>query len=110
MRQILQRQGRFSGYILKKIGIEYQMVTGKAEGKTDRGRQRQKPLGWISKCLDRRGVDIIRLVENKALYHAVAASQCQNLTRHHTTTNEIIRYERTSLRSSFSSATLLVRS
>ena len=60
--------------IVRKGGIECRMVTGKVEGKRDRGRQRQTFLGWLGKCLDRRGVDIIYLAENRTLYHAVTSN------------------------------------
>ena len=56
MKQIVKRQCSFLGYVLRKRGIEHQVITGKVEGKRDRGRQRQTFLGWIGKCLDRRGV------------------------------------------------------
>ena len=74
MKQIVKRQYSFLGHILRKAGIEYQVVTGKVEGKRDRGRQRQIFLGWLGKCLDRRGVDIIRLAENRIIYYAVTAN------------------------------------
>ena len=74
MKQIAKRQCSFLRHVLRKRGIEYQVATGKVEGKRDRGRQRQIFLGWIDKCLGRRGVDIIRLVENKTLCHAVTAN------------------------------------
>lgn len=61
-------------YIAYTGGIEYQVVTGKVQGKRDRGRQRQTFLGWLGKCLDRRGVDIIHLAENRTLYHAVTSN------------------------------------
>ena len=73
MKQIVKRQYSFLGHILGKGGIEYQVVAGKVEGKRDRGRQRQTFLGWLGKCLDRRGVDIIRLAENRSIYYAVTA-------------------------------------
>ena len=56
------------------IAYEYQVVTGKVEGKTDRGRQRQTFLGCLGKILDRRGVDIIHLAQNTTLYHAVTSN------------------------------------
>ena len=59
---------------VRKGGIEYQVITGKVEGKRDRGRQRQTFLGWLGKCLARRGVDIIHLAENRTLYHAVTSN------------------------------------
>ena len=74
MKQIVKRQCSFFGHVLRKRGIEYQVITGKVEGKRDRGRQRQTFLGWIGKCLDRRGFDFIRLAENKTMYHAVTAN------------------------------------
>ena len=74
MKQIVKRQCGFLGHILGNGGIEYQVVTGKVEGKRDRGRQRQTFLGWLGKCLDRRGVDIIRLPENRSIYYAVTAN------------------------------------
>ena len=74
MKQIVNRQCSFLGHIVWKGGIECRMVTGKVEGKRDRGRQRQTFLGWLGKCLDRRGVDIIHLAENRTLYHAVTSN------------------------------------
>ena len=74
MKQIVKRHCSFLGHVLRKRGIEYQVVTGKVEGKRDRGRQRQTFLGWIGKCFDKSGVDIIRLTDNKTLYHAVTAN------------------------------------
>ena len=74
MKQIVKRQCSFLGHVLRKRGIEYQVATGKVEGKRDRGRQRQTFLGWIGKCFDKSGVDIIRLADNKSLYHAVTAN------------------------------------
>ena len=74
MKQIVKRQCSFLGHVLRKRGIEYQVITGKVEGKRDRGRQRQTFLGWVGKFLDRRGVDIIRLAENKTLHHVVTAN------------------------------------
>ena len=38
------------------------------------GRQAQTILGWIGTCFDRSGVDIIRLADDKTLYHAVTAN------------------------------------
>ena len=73
MKQIVKRQCNFLGHIVRKGGIEYQVVTGKVQGKRDIGRQRQTFLGWLGKCLDRRGVDIIHLAENRTLYHAVTS-------------------------------------
>jgi len=70
----VKRQCSFFGHIVRKGGIEYQVVTGKVQGKRDRGRQRQTFLGWLGKCLDRRGVDIIHLAENRTLYHAVTSN------------------------------------
>ena len=74
MKQIVNRQCSFLGHVLRKRGIEYEVVTGKVEGKRDKGRQRQTFFGWIGKCLDRSGVDIVRLAENKTLYHVVTAN------------------------------------
>ena len=78
MKQIVKRQCSFLGHVLRKRGIEYEVVTGKLEGKLegkrDRRRQRQTFLGWIGKCFDKSGVDIIRLADNKTLYHAVTAN------------------------------------
>jgi len=74
MKQIVKRHCRFLGHIVGNRGIEYQVVTGKVEGKRDRGRQRQTFLGWLGKCFDRRGVDIIHLAENRILYHAVTSN------------------------------------
>ena len=74
MKQIVKRQCSFLGHIARKGGIECRMVTRKVEGKRDRGRQRQTFLGWLGKCLDRRGVDIIHLAENRTLYHAVTSN------------------------------------
>ena len=37
-------------------------------------RRAQKFLEWLGKCLDRRGVDIIRLVENRSSFHAVKSN------------------------------------
>ena len=74
MKQIVKRQCSFLGHILRKGGIEYQVVTGKVDGKRDRGRQRQTFLGWLGKCLDRRGVDFIRFAENRSIYYAVTAN------------------------------------
>ena len=45
MKQIVRRQCSILGPIVRKGGIEYQMVRGKVEGKRDRGRQRQTFLG-----------------------------------------------------------------
>ena len=39
MKQIVKRQCNFLGHVLRKRGIEYQVITGKVEGKRDRGRQ-----------------------------------------------------------------------
>ena len=50
------------------------MVIGKMEGKRGRERQRQRFLEWLGKFLDRGGVDIIRLAENRNLHHAVTAN------------------------------------
>ena len=33
MKQIVKRQCSFLGHVLRKTGIEYQVVTGKVEGK-----------------------------------------------------------------------------
>ena len=85
MKQIVKRQCSFFGHIVRKGGIEYQVVTGKVQGKRDRGRQRQTFLGWLGKCLDRRGVAIIHLAENRPLIPCCDI-QCQYLTRHYTTT------------------------
>ena len=74
MKQIVKRQCSFLGHVLRKRGIECQVVTGKVEGNRDRGRQRQTFLGWIGKWFDKSGVDIIRLADNKTLYHAVTAN------------------------------------
>ena len=74
MKQIVKRQCNFLGHVMRKRGIEYEVVTGKVEGKRDRGRQRQTFLGWIDKCFDKIGVDIIRLADNRTLYHTVAAN------------------------------------
>ncbi len=65
MKQLVKRQCSFIGHIMRKRGIEYQMVTGKVEGKRERGRQRQIFLRWMGKSLGRAGVDIIRLVETR---------------------------------------------
>ena len=73
-RMMMKRQCSFLGHIVRKGGIEYKVVTGKVQGKRDRGRQRQTFLGWLGKCLDRRGVDIIHLPENRTLYHAVTSN------------------------------------
>ena len=67
-------QYSFLGHVLRKRGIEYEVVTGKVEGKRDRGRQRQTFPGWIGKCFDKSGMDIIRLAENRTFYHAVTAN------------------------------------
>ena len=74
MKQIVKRKCSFLGHIVKKGGIEYQVVTGKVQGKRDRGRQRQTFLWLLGRCLDRRGVDIIHLAENTNLYHAVTSN------------------------------------
>ena len=74
LKQIVKRQCSFLGHIVRKGGTECRMVTGKVEGKRDRGRQRQTFLGWLGKCLDRRGVDIVHLAENITLYHAVTSN------------------------------------
>ena len=74
MKQIVKRQCSFLGHILRKGGIKCRMVTGKVAGKRDRGRQRQTFLGWLGKCLDRGGVDIIHLAENRTFYHAVTSN------------------------------------
>ena len=74
MKQIVKRQCSLLGHTLRKGGIECQVVTGKVEGKRDRGRQRQTFHGWLGKCLDRRGVGIIRLAENRSIYYAVTAN------------------------------------
>ena len=59
IKQILKRQCSFLGHIVRKGGIQYQVVTEEVERKRDRGRQRQTFLGWLGKCLDRREVGII---------------------------------------------------
>ena len=74
MKHIVTRQCSFFGHMAGKGGIEYQVVTGKVQGKRDRVRQRQTFLGWLGKCLDRRGVDIIHLAENRTLYLAVTSN------------------------------------
>ena len=71
MKQIVKRQCSFLGHIVRKGGIEYQVVTGIVEGKRDRGMQKQTFLGWLGKCLDRRRVDTIHLAENRTVYYAV---------------------------------------
>ena len=65
MKQIVKRHCSFLVNVARKGGVEYQVVTGKEEGKRDRGRQRQIFSGWLGKCLGRRGVDIIWLAENR---------------------------------------------
>ncbi len=65
MKSIVQRQCSFLGHVLRRRGIEHQVVTGKVEGKRERGRQRLTFLEWLSKCLGKKRVEIIRLVENK---------------------------------------------
>ena len=59
MKQIVKRQCNFLGHALRKRGIEYKLVTGKVQGKGDRGRHRKTFLGWIGKCFDKSGADII---------------------------------------------------
>ncbi len=55
------------GHVMNERDIEYQVVTGKVEGKQDRGRQRQTFVG-------RTGVDIICFVENKKFHHEVTVN------------------------------------
>ena len=74
MKQLMKRQCGFLRHIVRKGGIECQMVTGKVVGKRDRGRQRQTFLGWLGKCLDNGGVDIIHLAENRTLRNAVTSN------------------------------------
>ena len=71
LKQIVKRQCSFLGHIARKGGIECQVVAGKIEGKRDRGKERRTFLGWLGEYLDRKGVDIIHLAENRTLYHAV---------------------------------------
>ena len=65
MKQVLKTNCSFLVNVTRKGGIEYQVVTGKVEGKRDRGRQRQTFSGWLGKCLGRRGMDITWLAENR---------------------------------------------
>ena len=74
MKQIAKRNRSFLGDIVRKGGIECQVVTGKVEGKRDKGRQKQTFLGLLDKCLDKRGMDIIHLAENRTLYYAVTSN------------------------------------
>ena len=37
-------------------------------------RRAQKFLEWLGKCVDRREVDMIHLVENRSFYHAVKSN------------------------------------
>ena len=74
MKQIVKRQCSFLGQIVRKGGIECQVVARKVEGKRDRGKHKQTFLGWLGKCLDMRGMGIIHLAENGTLYHAVISN------------------------------------
>nr|CAB3263295.1 uncharacterized protein LOC108950266 [Phallusia mammillata] len=60
MRTIVTRQVRFLGHVLRKKQLEHLVLTGKVEGRRDRGRQRMTYLGWLSRVTDRSTLDIIR--------------------------------------------------
>ena len=45
MKQMVKKQCSFLGHIVRKGGIEYQVVIGKVEGQRDRGRQTKTFLG-----------------------------------------------------------------
>ena len=51
---IRKRQARFFGHIMRVNGLEYQVTTGKINGKRSGGRQRVKHLDGLTKWVEKK--------------------------------------------------------
>ena len=84
MKQIVKRQCSFLGHIVRKGGIECQVVTGKVEGKRDR--KAKTDISWVVRQMPRQERSGNHSFSREQNFVSCCDIQCQTLTRHCTTT------------------------
>ena len=74
LKNIQFRQIKFLGHILRKDGLEKNILTGKISGTRSQGRQRQKYMDTISDVTGKDIVSIFHLAENRELWRFMAVN------------------------------------
>ena len=81
IKTLRQRQLQFLGHICRHKGYEHLAITGKIDGKRDRGRQRitfMKSLNsWVSKCDSNN--DLLKMTDNRSEWRVMIANVCSRL-------------------------------
>ena len=62
--EMVNRQVKFLGHVMRKEEMEHLVTTGYVEGKRDRGRQRETYLTYLQKMKEKTQIELIHLTRN----------------------------------------------
>ena len=73
VKTIRKQQLEFLGHCVRKNDLEYLFLTGKIEGKRDRGRQRATYLQNVAAWVNMDSIALLRLARNRTKWHSMIA-------------------------------------
>ena len=73
VKTIRKQQLEFLGHCVRKNDLEYLFLTGKIEGKRDRGRQRATYLQNVAAWVNMDSIALLRLARNRKKWHSMIA-------------------------------------
>ena len=79
LKTIRKRQMEFLGYVCRRRGLEFLSLTGKVEGKRDRGKQRITFLDCLCNSATGRqskGLNFLKLSDDRDVWRGMAANVC----------------------------------
>jgi len=79
---ILSRQIRFLGHVLRKEQLEEVALTGHFEGRRAPGRPRLKYLNWMERATGVKPLDLVKSLKNRREKEILTAAYARTLARH----------------------------